>query len=403
MRRVERAGEQRYGSSSARRSPALFRARARVVLGVALCLALLAACTPDRAEVSWHEVTLPAPGAEGRVTVRDATRCGEEWLAVGGVWLAHPTADQDSTPAAWRSADGRDWQPVAIHADTYWGQRALLTSVACSDGRVTVIGARAGGAHGIPRVTPFYLQGGALEDVAVGYTLFGGENATNVGPMTGGPQWLIAGNRSSGPAFWTSTGQGEFTLHEGVPGLANDAGFSALAQAATWTGNGWLLVGAGSVPGVLDRVPLAWTSPDGETWQREEAPGSDGFDDLQRVIATADGALALGLLGDTFGAWRRTEDGWSTPTPFGRLPSTASKSPYVASLTSDGDEFWATTSDGASYSLWRSADGEDWQRVTPPAPPPEAGGEQLLAAAAAAGRVLLFSDDGESSRLWWTD
>ncbi|GAA1949515.1 hypothetical protein GCM10009798_05900 [Nocardioides panacihumi] len=386
-------------------------------LGLTLTLGLapaLAACTghaddaPDR---RWRAVSLPLPpGPSGRIAVREATRCGDSWYVVGGVFLDHPTQDQDSRPAAWRSTDGRAWTPLAIDARTFWGQRAILASVACAHGTVAVVGARSGGAHGNPRVTTFYEDAAGLHDVDAPYTQYGGEQATNVGPIAGGAGgWLITGNRVSGPAVWTSPTGHAFTIHEGAPGLANDATVTALAQDAAWDGRQWVVVGGGNgnAPGdSLDRQPEAWTSPDGATWSRETVPGSLQFDDVERAVATPDGVLALGLRGSSFGSWHRHAT-WTEGETFGHLPSDASKSPFVASLsmrvTSGADDFWATTSDGARYALWRSADGDSWTKVATPTRAPDTGGEHILSVAADAAGVLLLSDDGARGRIWVTD
>ena len=386
--------------------------RLTIVAAVAVAPVLvgaLAACSgraDEAPEPDWQEVSLPLPpGPAGRVAVRQAAHCADAWYVVGGVFLAEPTADQDSRPAAWRSTDGRTFAPVPITATTYWGQRAILASVACSGDRITAVGARSGGAHGNPRVTTFAQQGSGgtttLHDVVAAFSQYGGDKATNVGPIAGGDHgWLITGNRTSGPAVWTSATGVDFVRHEETAGLADTAGFTALAQAAAWDGSRWVVVGGGNVRGKLDREPAAWTSPDGEGWQREAVKGGEGFDDLERPVRTGSGVLALGLRGDSFGVWRREDGRWKTAGTFGHVRSDASGSPFVAALVGDGKDLWATTSDGARYALWNSADGDDWARVETPAAPPGTAGDHVLSVAADGGDVLLLADDGESGRLW---
>ncbi|MDH2413014.1 hypothetical protein [Nocardioides sp. CER19] len=374
-----------------------------------LAVLLLGACTghaddSPRPEPHWHEASLPAPpGAPGRIVVRDAVRCGERWYVVGGVFLDQPTSDQDSRPAAWRSSDGSTWTALAVEADTFWGQRAILTSAACAHGTVAAVGARSGGAHGNPRVTTFFEDAAGLHDVAAPYTQYGGEQATNVGPIAAKPGgWLITGNRVSGPAVWTSPDARAFTLHEGVPGLADDSALAALAQDAAWDRDEWVVVGGGNAPDdALDRQPQAWTSPDGATWTRETVPGSRSFDDVERVAETPDGLLGVGLRGNAFGAWQRLNGTWSRAGTFGRIPSDASRSPFVASLATRGGAVWATTSDGARYALWRGTTaGSSWTRAETPATPPGTAGEHVLSVAADAAGVLLLSDDGDGGRVW---
>ncbi|GAB7004894.1 hypothetical protein JCM18899A_23670 [Nocardioides sp. AN3] len=389
---------------------AVARAELRAIAVGALALTLaapaLAGCTghaDDPGTPRWKAATLPfPPGPSGRLAVRDATRCGEAWYVVGGVFLDHPTADQDSRPAAWRSTDGRSWTPLPVEAATFWGQRAILTSIACTHDAIAVVGARSGGAHGNPRVTTFYEDAAGLHDVDAPYTQYGGEQATNVGPISSGDDgWLITGNRVSGPAVWTSADARAFTLHEGVPELANDRSLSALAQDAAWDGAQWVVVGGGNRPGYsLNREPQAWTSHDATTWAREEIPGGPGFDDAERVVATPEGLVALGLRGNRFGTWTRRGGAWRKGASFGHLPSTASKSPFVASLSAHGDDLWATTSDGARYALWHRAGTSAWEHVETPAAAPATAGDHFLGVAAGQAGVLLLSDDGARGRIW---
>ncbi len=335
--------------------------------------------------------------------MRDAVSCGETWTAVGGVVLAEPTEDRDSRPAAWRSTDGVEWTALDVTATTYWGRRAILSTIACADDEVVAVGARSGGAHGNPRVTSFHEKDGGLDDQRAGLSLYGGATATNVGPIAGAdPGWLITGNRVSGPAVWHSTDGRDFTIEEDVPGLADDDGFTSLAQGAAWDGSAWVVVGGGNERGKLDRQPVAWISQDAQSWQRVEVPGTDGFDDLERVVSVGDDVVALGLQGDAFGFWRREDGDWTVGEPFGDLADDSRRSPFVSSLVAAGRGLWATTSDGTSYALWHSDDGDDWTSVPTPGQAPETGDERILTVAAGGDRVLLLSDDGTGGRLWWS-
>jgi hypothetical protein len=364
---------------------------------------VLASCTSD-VNPHWTAATLPVPdGAPGRLAVRDAVHCRDAWWAVGGVVLDQPTETQDARPAAWRSTDGTTWEALPVAATTYWGRRAVLASIACAGDAVVAVGARSGGAHGNPRVTTFFEKGGGLDDRRAPFNLYGGATATNVGPITGGdPGWLVTGNRITGPAVWHSADGRDFSIEEDVPGLADEDGFGSLAQAAAWDGRQWVVVGGGNEAGTLDRQPLAWTSPDGRAWERTEVPGTDGFDDLERVLATPDGLVALGLRGDGFGAWLRTEDGWEAASGFGSVPDDSRASPFVSSLAHGVRGLWATTSDGSAYGLWHSDDGDEWTEVGLPAPAPATAGEQVLAVAAHDDEVVLLADDGEGGRVWWS-
>ncbi len=360
------------------------------------------AVRPETLTPDWRAADLPGPpGLPGRITLRDAVSCGGAWTAVGGVVLEEPLETRDARPAAWRSQDGVRWTAMEMTATTYWGRRSILSTVACAQDRVVAVGARSGGAHGNPRVTTFFEKDGGLDDQRAPMNLYGGATATNVGPIAGGdPGWLITGNRVSGPAVWHSADGREFTIEEDVPGLADEEGIGSLAQAATWDGDGWVVVGGGNALTTIDREPVVWVSPDAVSWERLEVPGSTEFDDLERVVAVDDDLVALGLRGDGFGVWRRDDYGWSMGESFGSLPDDAGRSPFVSSLAAGGAGVWATTSDGVRYALWHSPDGTTWGPVAVPETTPETGGERILTVAADGGDVLLLADNGYGGRLW---
>lgn len=377
-------------------------AAALVLLG-----SLMSACTGDQAaggvDIAWSEEPLPPhPGAAGQSVVRDAVECGGRWYVVGAVFLDNPSETRDTRPAAWSSTGKQGWRPVEIDADTYWGRRAILNSVACSRGRVATVGARSGGAHGNPRVTTFHLDaGGTLVDAEALFTQFGGVSATNVGPISGGDEgWLIAGNRLSGPGVWVTDDPRAFTKVEEEPGLTDDGELESLAQASAWDGESWVLVGAGASPGqMLDRDPLAWTSPDGLTWTREEMPSNSESEDVHRVIGVKDGqVLAVGLSGDTFAAWERREAGWSRAATFGSVAEDLAGAPYFASLAETAVGILATVSDGATYALWHSRDGGSCGTVETPLTPGVAGNHTLVVGTG--DDLLLLADAGAGGRVW---
>ncbi|MDT0184957.1 hypothetical protein Q9S36_32710 [Microbacterium sp. ARD31] len=357
---------------------------------------------PVRVTVSWTERTLPAPaGAPGRTVVRDAVGCGDGWWVVGAVFLDRPTETRDTRPAAWFSPDRTTWASVAVDASTYWGRRAILNSVACSRGRIAVVGARSGGAHGNPRVTTFRLEGDRLVDVSAVFTQYGGVTATNVGPIAGGPPgWLITGNRLSGPGVWFTDDPRGFTRVEGEPGLTDDGDLESLAQGAGWSGEEWVLVGAGARTGRhLDQDPLAWTSRDALAWTPEEMPAADGVQDVHRVVALDDDrVLAVGRSGDGFAAWVRDDDGWGDAVPFGRIADSWRGAPYVASLVRTSVGVLATVSTGDRYQLWQTGDGRDWRQVAVPLEPQTAGDHTLVAAEG--DDLLLVGDAGDGGHVW---
>lgn len=377
--------------------------------------AVLAACDEqspkqETVAVTWREQSLPAPdGPPGRTVVRDAVECGEGWWVVGAVFLDDPTETRDTRPAAWFSTDRETWASVPVDARTYWGRRAIINSVACSRGRVAMIGARSGGAHGYPRVTSFRekgdQQGDGLVDVSAVFIQYGGVTATNVGPIAGGPTgWLITGNRTSGPGVWVTDDPREFTRVEGEPGLTDDGDLQSLAQGGGWAGDEWVVVGGGARPGSgLDPDPLAWTSPDGLTWTPQQMPATDRAEDAQRVVRLGDGRLlAVGRSGEAFAAWLRDDEGdgagWQDAVTFGTIPDGWRAAPYVASLARTPLGVLATVSTGERYELWRTDDGRDWQRVDVPLEPETAGDHTL--AVAGGDDLLLAADAGAGGQVW---
>jgi hypothetical protein len=379
----------------------------RLLAAVAVVL-LAAACTdaepesapPEPLELSWQDATLPVPpGPEGRIAVRDATTCAGRWYVVGGVFPPDPT--EDSRPAAWTSLDGQTWTSLELDAQGYWAERAVFSSVACRNAEIALVGAKSGGAHGNPRVTTWYRRDdGTYTDVVAAFELYGGPLAVTVQRIAGGPHgWLIAGGRTSGAAVWISDDARDFRLVDDDPALSNDDSMETLAWDQVHDGDRWTVVGSAAVKGRLPRVPMAWTSPDGVSWHRQEVPGSDGFTDLERVIKVDDGLLAAGIRGEEFGTWTRVDGTWKRLGTFGELDPDRRAGPYVSALSRAGETYFASVSDGTVYQLFASEDGHDWRPVPTPTTPTTAG-EHIMALGASGSTLLLLADDGVTGRIW---
>ena len=370
-----------------------------VVLGAAVACTNTEKPTPAAPlRVDWKAQDLPSPpGRAGRIAVRDAVMCAGSWYLVGGVF----TADGESRPAVWSSPDATSWTSLRLAPVGYWAQRAVLSSVACRAGKLAMVGAKSGGAHGNPRVSTWYQRAdGVFVDVEAGFELYGGPLAVSVGRIAAGPDgWLIAGNRTSGAAVWVSPDATEFTLIDDDPQLSRDDEFDTTAIDQVHDGSEWTVVGSATTPGRLPRVPMSWRSEDGRAWQREEVPATEEFNDLERVVSLGDRLVAVGIRGDGFGTWQRHGDGWRTGERFGDLDDDGSASPFVSALAVTGDQLVATVSDGTSYRMWTSGGGEDWRPVRTPTRPTTAG-EHIMSVASDGDQVLLLSDDGERGRVW---
>ena len=386
-------------------SPSVIR---RTCVAVLAAAGLLAGCsssgTPstDVLHPHWHEVTLPLPGADGRIALRDATWCGGDWYVVGAV----VRADGSTRPAAWTSSDGRSWHSLAIDPTDYYARRAILYSVACRDGRVAAIGAKSGGAHGNPRTATWRMRDdGALQNVPASFELYGGPHALSVNRIAGGPDgWAIAGARSSGAAAWVAGPDSiGFRIIDHDPELASNASRTTSALDVVHDGTAWTVVGRAEETGRISPVPEAWTSNDGTRWSAQQVPSrTDGFADLERVARDDDGLLAVGIRDRRFGTWRRTGGRWQATETFGALDRRGTGAPFVSGLATTTGRSVVTASDGAVFRVWARTGPRAWRPVTTPTRPAN-NGDDLLTVAADATTVLLLSDDGTSGRVWLTD
>jgi photosystem II stability/assembly factor-like uncharacterized protein len=229
-------------------------------------------------------------------------------------------------PAAWTSTDGRAWQSVPFSPlpSSYYGPHDVISAVACAAGRVVMIGAIPGGAHGNPRVSTWRrLAGGRMAENAAPFETYGGERAVNVGRVGAGPRgFAIAGNRSSGAAAWLSADGRTFTLYENVP-----PGWPATPRTRRWPGTRW----RPARRAVGDRrrrdgarqprrAGRGLAHPDGRTWTRADPPGAPGFNEIQRVVRQGDDLLAAGARGAAFGLWRWHAGAWTAGETFGGDP-----------------------------------------------------------------------------------
>ncbi|MEV4492070.1 hypothetical protein AB0K04_18385 [Micromonospora coxensis] len=386
--------------------------RVLALLGV-LAVLVAVGCDPappreaDEAPLNpgWQPLALPAPpGPPGRALLRDATACSGRWYAVGGL----ADAAGGTRPAAWSSVDGTTWTALPIAADSFYGRQNVLYSAGCRDGVLAAIGAKVGGAHGYPRVSTWRQRAdGGLVEVSASFETYGGPKAVNVSRLAGGPQgWLIVGNRSSGAAAWVSPDAADFALVEGAPELAGDARGATWAFDAVGVPEGWLAVGGVLPAGRIDRDPAVWSSADGRSWRRAVLPGTERYEEAQRVALLDGVPVAVGLRGDGFGAWRRTGDDWVAVGCFAGgaagvgSGTRAAGVPSVDGLVAAGSRLLAAVSDGASRSVWTSADrGDSWQPVALPLPV-AAGAQRDVAVVGVGERIWLFADDGERSAVW---
>jgi hypothetical protein len=342
--------------------------------------------------LTWADTGLPVPDGE-RAVVRAATWCAGRWVVVG----ATATADDRTRPAVWTSTDARHWQTTPLHpGHDFYTAREILGSVACSRGRLGVLGAKSGGAHGMPRTATWHeLPDGSLAAVRAPLQLFGGSESVAVATVAGGPAgYLIAGTRTTGAAVWRSADGATFRLYDGAPGLSSTSRLRTQATSALPYRDGWLVAGeATEADGRLRGV--TWTGDRGGPWERLELPGGTTVTTAERLVAASGGPDAAGLLDDGFGLWELRNGSWSLAERFGSSDPDGSAASYVSGLADADGRLAATYSDGGGFRLWV---GED---VPMPTEVTVDGGR--TATIAAHGRhLLLLTDDERSGRAWLT-
>ncbi|MEH1168832.1 hypothetical protein V6V47_25940 [Micromonospora sp. CPCC 205539] len=359
---------------------------------------------PEPVRPMWQAATLPVPpGAPGRLMLRDAAACAGRWYVVGAIG----GPDGATRPAAWRSTDGHTWSSLPLHPISYYGERAILYAVGCHQGRISVIGARAGGAHGNPRVRTWRQDAeGGLVEVSAEFEVYGGPEAVSASRIAGGAGgWLIAGARSGGAAVWLSADATDFRLVDRAPALASEPALSTLATDALAVSGGWLVSGAGRPTERADRDPFVWFSADGRGWARVALPSTVDDEIVQRLVQVGPTVYAVGVRGSAFQAWvldagAAPSDGarWRVAGRFGATGVGAVAG--VEAAAGAGAVLLAMTLGAADHRLWRSdAGGTSWVSVVLPIQAP-AGGDTSATVAVLDGRVVIAIDGGTAATLW---
>ncbi len=368
------------------------------LLGAVVTSALVACSSSQRSpdpgplHLAWQESGLPVPAGD-RALVRAATWCAGSWVVAG----ATADADDRTRPAVWTSTDARHWHTLTLHPGAdYYTAREILSSVACSGGRLALLGAKPGGAHGMPRrATWRQLSDGSLAVVRASYLLFGGTESVDVATLVGGPHgYLITGTRTSGAAVWHSSDGVAFRLYDGAPGLASTPQLGTQAVDAMPYRDGWLVAGqATESSGRLRGV--TWTGDPGGSWSLLKLPGGTVLTTAERLVATPAGPDVAGLLDDAFGLWALRGGSWTITERFGSTDPDGSGASFVSGLADAGGIVAATYSDGAHFRLWVGSD------VPMPAEI-AVDGDRTATVAAHGHRLLLLTDDDHAGRAWLT-
>jgi hypothetical protein len=237
--------------------------------------------------VAWEPATVDDAGAAPSLV---AVAFAESGLAFGG--------DDLGTSLLWTSGDGDSWQPAQ-------------DGKAGPDGRVNAVVADGGG----------WIAAGDIVDDETGEAYNGAiwtsadgrswevakEVSLNEGTVSdvavAGETTVVVGFDVGGGSVWTSTG-GDFEK-------VSDKAFAvATIQGVATVDEGFVALGRR-----LDNLrPVAWTSPDGMTWTREEIP-ADAFaeeDEIHDLATVDDRVFAVGTTAAGAGVWT-SRDGrsWS--------------------------------------------------------------------------------------------
>lgn len=385
-----------------RRRVATLRARRSLVgaLVATVLTAGLSACghdDPPWSDLAWHAVRLPVPAGD-RAMVRGAAWCADRWVVVGA------TADVRgrTRPAVWASTGGEHWQALPLHPGTdYYAARAILTSVGCSHGRLAVLGAKSGGAHGNPRTATWVQRSdGSLAAVPAAFELYGGPSAVAVSRLVGGPSgFLIAGTRATGAAVWSSRTGSPFRLHEGVPGLASTRQRRTQAVDALAVRGGWVVVGD-SIDHRGRLTATGWTGRGDGPFAPTRLPGGSTISTAERVVGTADGPVAVGLDDRGLGVWSARRARWALDSTFGRVATGATSAAEVTGTAWTGSLLAVTYSDGERFRLAIGPrDGIDAVALPTTV---TVRGDHAVTVATHDGDTLLLTDDGEQGLVWRT-
>jgi hypothetical protein len=378
--------------------------RALLAASTALAALGLAACggggghrAPATTPLRWSSATVPVP--QGRqAIVQSAVWCGGRWYVAGAT--AGPRGD--TRPAVWTSGDARTWRRVRLRpGDDYYAIRAVMTSIACSRGRVAALGAKPGGAHGNPRVETWrQLDDGSLAAVPAPFVQYGGQDAVSVNHLSGGsPGYLVTGTRVSGAAVWSSRDGSRFTLHEKAPGLASTPAVVTQALDALWWQGSWTVVGESTRDdGRL--VATAWTGRGAGPWAATQLPGGASVTTGERVVLTSTGPVAAGIDDHAFGVWSEHAGTWALSSTFGVARAEATSPMFVSALVWTGSVLAVTYTDGRTFHL---ALGSPTSLTTEPLPTKVTDrGDHTAAIVSHGSDLLLLTKEGTSSRVWLT-
>jgi len=252
-------------------------------------------------------------GGPGLVAVGTADGSGSQTGSIVGWdnfdWLDYQDA------AVWTSPDGVTWDRVAHDEAVFGSGVATMTSVADNGSRLVAVGIAKtpSGSAGVVWVSDDH--GATWQRVPHDESVFGGERQHRMYTVIAADGGFIA----AGDDLWSSPDGWTWTRHGPLPGI----------RSLYRTSTGYVAVGE------ADYTARVWTSPDGLTWNPVEPP---------------DETLFGGTL-DTGHVWASVNDVVEGPDG---IVAVGQASPPSEGLPVDADA-----------TVWRSPDGEQWNRLPP--------------------------------------
>jgi hypothetical protein len=298
---------------------------------------------------------------------------GAPWTIVGDVY------DPDSRAAeatVWTSEDGRGWEPATIDPASEGTGETMAAAVSTEDGLLAV-GQVGDGEEGDAAIWRQDAEGEWRREMPEG---MGGEHEQWAFDVTVGEGGiLVAGGENVWgevrPRLWFSAdGESWSSVDGGAGGPFDETGEESVRSVAP-IGAGFVAVGSSQVEAEQDGV--AWFSPDGEAWERVDAPSLRGErrQELLTVVATDEGVVAGGYISDGAGqgqpiTWR-SADGRTWSAPSAPLPAAdvrqAASDLAVRSITRSPQGLVAAGGSEARPHLWVSSNGgASWDELPNP-------------------------------------
>lgn len=337
-------------------------------------LALLAACSGGgddgdaaegssttavpEAESPFEQISAEAllpPDPTSHIETMAAPEAGFGWLAVGSV--LEPAGG--SSAVVWSSADGQEWSSETLVG----AEDATASGLARREGLIAVVGRSGGGNEADAGI--WLSDDGKTWAPAQADALGGDGRQSAFDAAMSEDSIVVIGSEQDGetaaPLAWTSA-DGETWERAEVPVEEGDA-FAAVAAGP----ESFVIVGRGNDDGV------AWTSEDGVEWTRASADtlGGPGTQAVHDVGAGPAGFVAVGEHspeGTPAPASWTSADGREWSAPSSALPepddnkfSTRALLPVTVERVGEG---WMAAG-GSDFRpvVWRSADGITWSAL----------------------------------------